>query len=212
MIHELRMYTCKPGTIAKVLEASGTVARRIREGDRYGVLEGHFSSEIGPLNRFVHMWRYEDMGEMARLRGELGRLEAWRSDYVPLIRPNILEQTVRILNPVRPMADPEGEGNLYELRIYRLPPGGAAPWAEKMAAALPAREKYSKNIGLWVTQLPDPNEVVHLWSYPDFGARMEARRASQADPEWSAFLAANVSALQTMTSTLLLPSAWSPRK
>ena len=211
MIHELRMYTCKPGTVGKVLEASGTVARRIREGDRYGVLEGHFSSEIGPLNRFVHLWRYDSMAEMVRLRGELGALEAWRTEYVPLIRPNLIDQTVRIMNPLREMKTPEGANNIYELRVYRLPPGGAAPWAREMLAALPAREKYSMNVGLWTNLLPDPNEVVHLWAYPNFEARMEARRASQADPDWKAFLGANVGALQAMSSTLLIPSAWSPR-
>lgn len=211
MIHELRMYTCKPGTVGKVLEASGTVARRIREGDKYGTLEGHFSTELGRLNQFVHLWRYGDIAEMARLRGELGKLEAWRTEYVPLIRPHLLDQTVRVMNPLRDMREPEGAGNIYELRVYRLPPGKAAGWGRAMAEALPAREKYSRNIGLWVTQIPDPNEVVHLWAYPNFEARMEARRASQADPEWKAFLAANVGALETMSSTLLLPSAWSPR-
>ena len=212
MIHELRMYTCRPGTIARVLEASGTVARRIRQGDKYGTLEGHFSTELGELNRFVHLWRYDSMAEMARLRGDLGQLEAWRTEYVPLIRPSLMDQTVRILNPLRDMKQPEGEGNIYELRIYRLPPGEAVPWARAMAEAMPAREKYSRNIGLWTTQLPDPNEVVHLWAYPNFEARMEARRASKADPVWKAFLAENVPALRTMSSTLLVPSAWSPRK
>ena len=212
MIHELRMYTCRPGTVGKVLEASGTVARRIRRGDEYGVLEGHFSSEIGPLNRYVHLWRYDSLAEMARLRGELAGLEAWRTEYVPLIRPHLLAQEVRLLDPAREMKTAEGEGNIYELRIYRLPPGGAAPWAKAMAAALPAREKYSPNIGLWTSRLPNPNEVVHLWAYSSFEARMEARRASQADPEWQAFLKANAPTLETMTSMLLIPSRWSPRK
>lgn len=212
MIHQLRIYTCRPGTVGKVLEASGTVARRIREGDRYGVLEGHFSTEMGALNRYVHIWRYDSMAEMARLRAELAALDAWRTEYVPLIRPHLIDQNVRILSPVREMKTAEGEANIYELRIYRLGPGKAAQWAQAMAEAMPAREKYSPNIGLWVSQLPDPNEVVHLWAYRDFKARMEARRASQADPEWKAFLDANVSALETMSSTLLLPSPWSPRK
>ncbi|MBT06558.1 MAG: NIPSNAP family protein, partial [Rhodospirillaceae bacterium] len=33
MIFELRVYTVRPGTVNQVLEASGTVAREIREGD-----------------------------------------------------------------------------------------------------------------------------------------------------------------------------------
>ncbi len=212
MIHQLRIYTCKAGTVGKVLEASGTVARRIREGDKYGVLEGHFSSEIGALNQYVHLWRYDSIAEMDRLRGELGKLEAWRNEYVPLIRPHILSQHVRILTPARDMQAPDGEGNIYELRIYRVAPGHAAGWAQAMVEAMPARERYSRNIGVWVSQAPDPNEVLHLWAYSSFKARREARAASQADPDWGAFLAANVPAIETMTSTLLLPSQWSPRK
>jgi hypothetical protein len=49
MIFELRIYTVKPGTVNQVLEASGTVAREIRDGDSYGKLEGHWASEIGTL-------------------------------------------------------------------------------------------------------------------------------------------------------------------
>ncbi|SVC39098.1 uncharacterized protein METZ01_LOCUS291952, partial [marine metagenome] len=80
MIHELRTYTLKPGTINKVLEASGTVARRIRGGDNYGILEGHWSSEIGTLNQYVHLWGFESLAEMQRLRGELAALPEWHEE------------------------------------------------------------------------------------------------------------------------------------
>ena len=88
MIHELRMYTVRPGTLHKVLEASSTVGARIRNGATYGRLEGHWGSEIGPLNQYVHLWSYNSLSEMQRLRAELGALEAWREEYVPLIRPH----------------------------------------------------------------------------------------------------------------------------
>ena len=71
MIHELRVYDLRPGSVGAVLDASGKVARRIR-GDDYGKLEGHFSSEIGPLNQYVHLWSFDSIEEMLRLRGELG--------------------------------------------------------------------------------------------------------------------------------------------
>ena len=142
MIHELRTYTLKPGTVPSALEASGTVARRIREGDKYGKLEGHWSSEIGTLNQYVHMWQFENVSEMQRLRGELAALPEWRKEYVPLIRPHILRQDIRILQPVFEMMEPDGENNFHELRTYCLKPGKAAEWSDRIAEAMPIREKY----------------------------------------------------------------------
>ncbi len=212
MIHELRMYTVRPGTVHKVLEASGTVARRIRGGDAYGKLEGHWFSEIGLLNQYVHLWAYEDIGEMARLRRELGSQEAWRKEFLPLVRPHILSQRVRILRPALDMKSPDSEGNIYELRFYRLVPGAAAEWTRRMAEDMPAREKYSMNVGLWATEIPNPNEVTHLWVYPSFEERLKARAASQADPVWKEFLAYAAPLVEEMHSTLLIPSPYSPRK
>ncbi len=212
MIHQLRAYTVKPGTIGDVLEASGTVARRIREGDKYGVLEGHWSSEIGPLNQYVHLWAYDSLAEMERLRGELAAIPAWQSDYIPLIRPNILRQTVNIMRPVIDMKMPEGENNFHELRRYRLQPGKAVEWTKRMAEHMPAREKYSLNLGLWTSDFPDPNEVVHLWAYESWKHRKEARAGSQADPDWQKFLSYGGPLIEDMTSMILQPSQYSPRK
>lgn len=212
MIHQLRAYTVTPGTIGKVLEASGTVARRIREGDKYGVLEGHWSSEIGPLNQYVHLWAYDSLAEMERLRGELSALPAWKAEYLPLIRPHVLHQAVHILRPVIDMKTPEGEGNFHELRRYRLQPGKAVEWTQRMAEHMPAREKYSPNLGLWTSDFPDPNEVVHLWSYESWEHRVEARKGSQADPDWQSFLGYCVPLIEGMTSMILQPSQYSPRK
>lgn len=212
MIHELRMYTLKPGTLSKVIEASGTVAQRIRGGDTYGKLEGHWSSEIGLLNQYVHLWAYENLEEMQRLRGELASKEAWRKEFVPLVRPHILSQRIHILRPVIPMKKPDSEGNFYELRSYRLKTGYAAEWCAKMTEHMPAREKYSMNIGLWTSDFPDPNVVTHIWVYSSFEQRAKARAASQNDPDWKEFLGYAAPLIEEMHSTLLLPSPYSPRK
>ena len=133
MIHELRMYTCRPGTAPKVIEASGTVGQRIRNGDTYGRLEGHFGSEIGGLNQYVHLWSYADVGELVRLRGELGALEAWRTEFVPLVAPHIMTQTVRVLRPARELRTPNSDGILMN-SASTAEAGRAASWAERMLA------------------------------------------------------------------------------
>ncbi len=89
MIYELRTYTAKPGAIPAILKANEEVARRVR-GDNYGKLEGYWYTDIGPVNQVMHLWSFDDLVERDRLRAELGALEAWGQEYVPLIRPHLV--------------------------------------------------------------------------------------------------------------------------
>ena len=176
------------------------------------MLEGHWSSEIGPLNQYVHLWAYDSVAEMERLRLEMVAIPAWTAEYVPLIRPHMLRQAVHLLRPVIDMKMPDGENNFHELRRYRLQPGKAVEWTKRMAEHLPAREKYSPNLGIWTCDVPDPNEVFHLWSYESWEHRKDARASSQSDPEWQKFLSYGGPLIEDMTSMILQPSPYSPRK
>jgi hypothetical protein len=210
MIYELRTYTVKPGTIGDMVKAASTVSRDIR-GNNFGKLEGYWSTEIGPLNQVLHMWSYSDLNERARLRAELARNARWASEYIPLIRPVLVRQEVRILNALRPPVAPGSSGNIYELRNYRARPLGAArQWAEAFMAALPAREKYSKMVGLWQTEAGQPNEVCHIWAYASLNARAEARANAVKDPVWGEFLGKGPAFLEEMHSTIMLPAPHSP--
>lgn len=211
MIHELRIYTAQAGTAAEMAKNSGTVAREIR-GDNYGKLEGYWMTEIGSLNQVVHLWTYSDLNERARLRAELGKNERWTNEYLPLIRPLLLRQDIRLMNPIIAPRKPDTDSNIYELRVYRVKPGRAKEWANHIMEVMPVREKYSKPVGMWISEAGQPNEVVHIWAYPDLNARAAARAAAVADPQWQAFLKKAVPLLDEMTSTIMLPAAHSPMK
>lgn len=211
MIHELRMYTLRPGTIAEVARNAGEVGRAIR-GDSYGKLEGYWMTEIGPLNKVVHLWSYQDLNERARLRGELAKNERWAMEYTPLIRPHLLRQDIRLMHPVLPVKAPSASSNVYELRAYRTRPGAVKEWTRHLVEALPVREKYSKIVGLWNTEAGQPNEVVHLWAYPDLNARAAARGGAMKDPGWQDFLKKAGGLLEEMENMVMLPAAHSPLK
>ena len=212
MIYELRTYTVKPGTIGDMVKAASTVSAEIR-GNNYGKLEGYWFSEIGALNQVLHMWSFSDLNERARLRGELAKNSRWTGEYIPLIRPLLVRQDVRLLNALRPPVAPATTGNVYELRNYRAKPLGAVrQWAEAFTAALPAREKYSKMVGLWQTEAGQPNEVCHIWAYQSLNARAEARAAATKDPVWGEFLGKGPQFMEEMHSTIMLPAPHSPLK
>lgn len=211
MIHELRVYTAKAGTVMDMARNSGDTARAIR-GDDYGKLEGYWITEIGPLNQVVHLWSYKDLNERARLRAELSKNERWTKDYLPLVRPLLVRQDIRLMNPVVGINKPATTGNIYELRNYRLKPGAAKEWTTHFQAALPVREKYSKIVGLWITEAGQPNEVCHIWAYPDLNARLAARGAAMKDPGWQEFLKKAGGLIDEMHSTVMIPAAHSPMK
>ena len=121
MIYELRTYTVKPGTVGDIVKAASTVSREIRKDD-FGKLEGYWFTEIGPLNQVMHMWSYRDYDERTRLRAELGKNPRWTGEYLPLIRPLLVRQDVRLLNAIRAPVAPATTGNVYELRNYRAKP------------------------------------------------------------------------------------------
>jgi NIPSNAP protein len=210
MIYELRTYTVKPGTLGDMVKAASTVSRDIRKDD-FGKLEGYWMTEIGPLNQVMHLWSYSDFEERARLRAELAKNPRWGGEYLPLIRPLLLRQDVRLLNAVRPPVAPASTGNIYEFRNYRAKPAGAVKqWLDAFTAVLPAREKYSKIVGLWQTETGQPNEVCHIWAYPDLNTRVETRATVLKDPAWQEFLKVSGPLLEEMNSTIMLPASHSP--
>jgi len=105
MLYELRTYTLKAGTLGDVVKAASTVSRDIR-GDNFGKLEGYWFTEIGPLNQVLHMWSYNDYAERTKLRAELAKNPRWGSEYLPLIRPNLVRQDIRLLNAIKPPVAP----------------------------------------------------------------------------------------------------------
>ena len=93
------------------------MSRDIRKDD-YGKLEGYWMTEIGPLNQVMHMWSYSDLNERARMRAELAKNPRWGSEYIPLIRPLLVRQEVRLLNAIRPPVAPASTGNIYEFACH----------------------------------------------------------------------------------------------
>jgi hypothetical protein len=211
MIHELRIYTVRQGSLPEMIKNSATISRDIR-GDNYGKLEGYWFTDIGPLNRVVHLWTYTDLNERARLRAELAKNERWVKEYQPLNKDIMLRQDIRFLNPMIGPVAPAETPNVYEFRHYRTKPGAARQWVGHFMKAMPVREKYSKPVGVWITEAGQPNEVCHIWAYKDLNHRAQVRVAAGADPEWQAFLKESAPLLDEMHSTIMLPAPHSPLK
>ena len=209
MIYELRTYTVRPGTLGDIVKAASTVSRDIRR-DNYGKLEGYWMTEIGPLNQVMHMWSYNSFDERAKMRAELAKNPRWTGEYIPLIRPLLVRQEVRLLNAIRPPVAPASTGNIYELRNYR----GKLP-AEKAVArclhrgAAGAREIFENRRPLADRGRPAQRGLPHLGLSRPERPRC-ARGNAMKDPAWQAFLSRGPGFLDEMHSTIMLPAPHSP--
>ncbi len=209
MIYEFRTYTTVPGKATELARHSAEVGRAIR-GDDHGKLEGYWVTEIGPLNQVMHLWSFEDLNHRAEVKARLAANRAWNEEYLPLARPLMVRQDNRLMVAAKPLIAPEGTGNIYEYRYYRCKVGRTAGFAKNLVAAMEHREKYSRNVCIWVTEAGQPNEVSHMWAYSDFNERARARAAAAADAGWSGFVAGGPDNLEEMYSSILIPWSHSP--
>jgi hypothetical protein len=210
MINELRMYTTRPGKMKDVVNASATVAQKIRGGDSYGKLIGHWWSEIGKMNQYVHMWEYKDPEEMRRLRSELAAKEDWKNKFVPLVGPNILTQEIRLLRPLTEIKKPVNSSNIYELKIIKLNIGQSAKWAKNFLEIVDLIESSSMNIGIWNTELQDPNEIISLWSHPNLENMSKYWYELESNKDWNDFNNYQENSVKSEENIILKSSICSP--
>ena len=119
MIIEMRTDTLQPGTVATFEERFG---QALPARAKVSPLAAFWHTEVGPLNRVIHVWPYEDMAARTRLREEATKQPGWP----PNTREFVVEQQsdIYLPAPFSPALQPRQLGGLYEIRIYTFKPGG----------------------------------------------------------------------------------------
>ncbi len=73
-VYEMRTYTYEPGGIPKVLSAW---AEAMPHREEFSPLAACWSTELGALNRFTHVWVYPDLNERNRVRAASREDGSW---------------------------------------------------------------------------------------------------------------------------------------
>ena len=161
MIHEFRTYDLKPGSLAQYYKNTAPMMEKRLE---YSSLVGYFHTEIGPLNRVLHIWEYEDLNERTDVRSKVIADGIW-----PPPNKGIVEnQQVDIFMPAPFMPSFEREraiGPLFELRMYRYPVGAIPKVYEAWAPKIEARMKLAQPVGIWSSDIGGANQLAHMWAY-----------------------------------------------
>jgi hypothetical protein len=98
-VYEMRIYSYLPGEIPKVLEAWG---KAVPGREKLSPLAVCGSTELGGLNKFIHVWVYKDLNERTRIREESRKGGQWPPQAG--VRPHRQENKVLIpaaFSPIR---------------------------------------------------------------------------------------------------------------
>jgi len=161
MIHEFRTYDLKYGSTPEFLKRTGEkVGKRVE----YSPLVGFFYSEIGELNRVLHIWQYDDMNQRTEIRKKVVE----DGVYPPNTSEFIEKQKSEIFIPAPFMPDLDITrkiGPLFELRVYRYPAGAIPKVIDAWATKIDARMGLSKPVGVWYSDIGTINQWAHMWAY-----------------------------------------------
>ncbi|MBI4200742.1 MAG: NIPSNAP family protein [Chloroflexi bacterium] len=202
MIHELRTYTLRPGTVA---EAESRFEKALPGRLGLSKLGGFWHTEVGPLNQILHLWPYDDLAHRTRVREEARKAPNWPPD----IREFIVSQESEILVPA-PFMHPLSEkrlGNIYEMRMYTYQAGTIPEVVKRWGERVEERERFSPLAGAWYTDIGGLNKFIHLWPYESFEARERARAEAARSGRWPA---PTREFLVRQETKILVPATFSP--
>lgn len=101
MLYEMRTYTLKPGQTARWLELYEAHALPVLLATEGMTLIGYFRTEVGPLNRVIHIWSYPDFEARARALALVTAHPAWARDFLPQAQSCLEAQETALLSGAR---------------------------------------------------------------------------------------------------------------
>lgn len=182
VLHRLSTFTTAPkDTTAFQAEAQGATARP-------GFL-GAWNLMFGPLNRTLVLDTVE-------------RADDPLPEPAGAVAPTARES--RLLSAEKPF-EAAAWARFYDFRMYTIRPGCGRQYIELMLAALPIRQRYSLNAGLWTPLSGPADQIIHLWPYTDLAQRERAIAGVKQDPDYQSFIAAALPMIHSMEALMLTP-------
>jgi hypothetical protein len=204
MIFEMRTYTLKPGSLPEVEErwAAAVPARQ-----KLSRLAGFWHTEVGDLNRIIHIWAYKDLNERDSIRAEAVKQGIWP----PKTSEFIIDMESKILHPApfSPHFEPGEHGGLYEFRTYTYGPGAIPQVIEAWSSRIKERTAISPLMFAGFTDIGGLNQWIHVWAYKNMADR-ETRRAQAMKP--GVWPPPRNASIMRQNSTFAVPAKWSPAR
>jgi NIPSNAP len=91
---DYHVHTGKLPELVRLYETEGTAIQQ----EILGRFVGAFTTDVGELSTYTHMWAYEDFADREERRARLAADERWKG-FLPKILPLIHTQRNRIMVP-----------------------------------------------------------------------------------------------------------------
>ena len=204
MIIEVRTYQLKPGTLA---EAEKRFAAALPVREKHSKLAAFWHTEVGALNRIIHVWTYDSFEQRAAVRAAAAKEEGWP----PAIRDFVVSQQSEVFLPApfSPALTPKEIGPVFEIRSYTIAPGAIPGVIERWAGKIDERVKLSPLVGAWYSEFGALNKWVHIWAYKDAAERQRIRADAVARGLWPPGSGAT-GAIIAQENMLVAPASFSP--
>jgi len=202
MIIEMRSYDVQPGMVKDVEER---FAAGLPHRTEFSPLAAFWHTDVGPLNRVIHVWPYEDLNERERIRKAANDHVHWP----PKIQEFVVQQESKILQPApySPELGNKKLGNIYEIRTYTTRPGTLPEMVKMWGGYLEERLKLSPLAAVWYSELGPLNQFIHIWPYENMAERDRVRAESMKLKTWPP---PSRQFLVKQESMIVVPASFSP--
>lgn len=194
-------------TLTGAAEAPDAATSYARAPEAGGELIGCWLSDIGPVNKLVLLRGFESATALLEERLRI------RRSTNPFNCDGLIHSVdLQGFAPIQGFESvkPGRHGSFYEIRSYRIRPGGLAHLVPEWEVAAPERSRVSELL-LAMFSLDGQDRLVHIWPYETLEQRGDARkRAVHECSNWPAASGYDWVDATDMQSGTYLPVAGSP--
>ncbi len=202
MLYELAALSCPLPSLA---EAAEGVLAWVGDAEAKGALAGCWRTEIGTLGRLLILRGFEQPHDMSV---ERRRALLSTSPFNAGGTVTALEMDSYAPFPFLPPLRTGDRGGVYEVRTYRLKPGGLPPTLAGSEAAIGPAQEYTRHLVTALYALDGPPRITHIWGFASLEERSGLRTRAYAAGVWPP--TGGPGQIAEATSTVALPLAGSP--
>jgi len=202
MLYELATLSCP---LLALGHASEGVHAWVDDSEAKGQLMGCWRTEVGMLGRLIVLRGFTAPEDMtAERRRALLSANPFNAGGVV----TALEMDSYAPFPFLPPIRTGDRGGLYEIRTYRLKPGGLAPTLSAWEAAIEPARTYTEHLVVNLYALDGAPRITHIWAFASLQERAALRAQAYGDGVWPP--KGGPDQIADATSVIALPQGVSP--
>ncbi|KLT43202.1 NIPSNAP-domain-containing protein [Cutaneotrichosporon oleaginosum] len=217
-VHEKITHAVIPGHRDAYLEAAEAYFTTLaKESYNLGNVKlcGSWETIVGAVGNFTHILEHEGYKGYDETRLLVSKNETLQK-HLNAMLPHIQTRQHQLMSEFvfLPMSPPRDsgypDGGVFEMRTYQLQPGKLLEWESAWRRGVEARLRFVQPVGGFFGQVGQLHEVHHIWQYPDMATRQSARGKAWTIGGWADTVQQTSRLTQTMKTTIMVPTSWSP--